>query len=396
MFGPINETAGFKLRLTISTDGKPHSHWGSAKGCRGFAWLDGGALLAGAVGRHVIIWEPLSGETLHTIGPFSDDIHHLDVMAGGNLLAINCYTELLIWNRAENRLEHAFADLGKINCMAVSPTNLQLLVSAPHTRLIDLTGALPPQELLVQTFGYSEAAWSPDGRFVALLLNGGSYRIWDASGREHARYEEQGLVTVCVAWSADGSALLIGGFEAHSKTRPSMNYLVAHDPQAAALRWRRKCPHHPGGLVHSPDGRLAIGRSYSNLLVWERAAWRLLAGPKCEYTAQHMILSHHPTLPLIAYAEGKTRSDQDPQVRIWELDLGALLGLERLALPPGADESIIARHFNAALRATPALAAGEFLAGCGIRTVAPAQAARPLSDFWIAPPASPAGAPPPA
>jgi len=187
---------------------------------------DGQLLATGGSDKMVRLWDPKTGECLHTLGRFTP----------------------------------------YATCIAFSPDGQNLLIASANraAQLWDPRSGEPRHTLPDAKDGVSQAAFSPDGNILATV--GGarpkSVRMWDLRTSEHVLLGGGNELLGDVAFSPDGQVLAVRYF--------FKSLVRLWDSQTGALRHTLRHSGDVGVMAFSPDGRLlATSDSKANLLLWD-------------------------------------------------------------------------------------------------------------------------------
>ena len=201
--------------------------------------------------------------------------------------------------------------------MAWSPDG-RLLVSASEdstVRVWDLENAVPHSVFAGHSGWVSSVAWSPDGRTIA---SGGAdtiVRLWDFKSRHHIRVlgGHAGDIS-SVVWSRDGSTL------ASASNDRSVRVWDASTGRTAVLEGHTA---RVKSVSFSADGGLLASKSGDgSVRLWRCDTWEPVAVLDEPASGRRSSgLAFHPGAPVLA-----SLGQGDRRVRVWDLDLGVLLG----------------------------------------------------------------------
>jgi WD40 repeat protein/serine/threonine protein kinase len=156
----------------------------------------------------------------------------------------------------------------------------------------------------VKLLGTSGAACAPDGNTLALVQGGGrTVCLWDVAAHcERATLAHESLVGAA-AYSPDGKLLAVGCWD---------NNVWLWDVTTRKVTILRGHRYGPAHLAFSPDGRQLASGSYGReVLLWDVDARRQIASLK-GHTSQPSSLSFSPDGKLLASAS------TDGTVRLWD------------------------------------------------------------------------------
>lgn len=94
--------------------------------------------------------------------------------------------------------------------------------------------------------GYTQTAWSPNGRWLAIANQFTGLALWDTSTWQKAAALGSGISSRCLAWSPDSSRLATW----------SLGVLAVWDVATRQQLYRQETPEVRSSIAWSPDGRL--------------------------------------------------------------------------------------------------------------------------------------------
>jgi WD40 repeat protein len=191
-------------------------------------------------------------------------------------------------------------------------------------RVWDAGTGQPVRHLEGHTLWVKSLSWSPDGRLLTSGGDDGTVRVWDAGTGQPVRKlgGNTGLAN-SVSWSPDGRLLASGGQEGtvqvwDAGTGQPVRHLEGHTEWVKSLSW-------------SSDGRLLASKSGDGTVrLWRGDTWAEVGrlSEPCSSTLWAPSLAFHPSRAVLA-----TLGEKDRVVRIWDLDIDAILG-QAPAAPP--------------------------------------------------------------
>ncbi|MFJ9855510.1 AAA family ATPase [Streptomyces sp. NPDC101150] len=172
--------------------------------------------------------------------------------------------------------------------------------------------------------GASGAAWSPDGRRLAVSSDDGTVRVWCPDrDDEPVVLAGDGAWMLGVAWSPDGRRLAAGSRDTTVRvwsTGPWAELSVLHHAPATGDREEGV-----GGVAWSPDGRhLASVGSDCTVRIWDTRN----AGDAGTYTEAAVLRGHERMVWSVTWSpdgKGVASGGEDGTVRVWDVDTAAVV-----------------------------------------------------------------------
>src|SRR5271157_20387 len=308
---------GFKLRHTLRGDQAAITR---------LAWSPDGRMLASGAGDSAVrIWDAETGEAQRTVTGQSDIVYSVAWSSDGLLASGAGDHTICLWRPETGVLSCTLQGHDdRVFRVAWSPDG-QTLASGSADNSIRLWDAKTGELRRMHRghyAGVNDLAWSPDGRRLA----SGSYdqwvRMWSVEegvlGWKQLRWQNKGHTAFVssLAWSPDGRMLASGADD---------SIIQIWDPDSGRPMFRLEG--HAGsitGVAFSADSHLLASKSKDNTVrLWRTDCWETVAILDEVDSAWWgwAGLAFHPKRPILA-----TLGEGDRVIRIWELDVDAILG----------------------------------------------------------------------
>jgi WD40 repeat protein/serine/threonine protein kinase len=270
---------------------------------------DGLRVLSGSLDGTARLWDLTSGLEVRRFEGHGEAVRAVAFTPGGHhVLAAGDDRAVRLWSVANGKELRMIPQPAEVTCLACSPDGRAVLAGAmdKNLRLFDLDTARELQGFYGHPASIRACAFSPDGRWVVSLGEGGT-RLWDVQTGQERKWGTP---------QAGGTAVLApNGFRCLAVENLGMRVLSADD--VLKLKdWR------PGGApsyqlpvtppVLSPDGRWLVVGSGSNVELSSTAGpkgWRTFRGHKAQVTSVALA-----PFGLLAVSGGA-----DLTVRVWGL-----------------------------------------------------------------------------
>ena len=284
-------------------------------GCRTMALSDDGKRLAAGCDDRVYLWDADSGELLRTCVGHDDRVQKVAFNHAGSMLATTGWddttrlwdpitgAQLLQFPGSSYQLQFSRDDGRLGHIVQAKKHGLLEVVTHPEYRRMDPTSRI----------GYAgDTATSPDGRWIAAVVQG-QVRFWDkASGREIGALLEFGCSSILFA--PDGKSLIASGVSGLAR------WPITQEMTPGRIRIGPRQQVHPAGntaLAYasmSPDG----SRIAAVVVAANKARVIDLANPE-----SHIELGPHSGMRHIAMSpDGKwvaTGTWQGSGVKVWDV-----------------------------------------------------------------------------
>jgi WD40 repeat protein/GTPase SAR1 family protein len=311
--------AGYTLRCTL----RGHTDWIGR-----IAWSPDGQFLATASADGTVrIWDAGTGETARTLEGHAGVAVTVLWSPDGRLLASGGEgSTITVWDAGTGQPVRTLdADTLSVYSLSWSPDS-RLLASGGEdntVRVWDAGTGQPVRTLDGDTLSVYSLSWSPGSRLLASGGLGKTITVWDAgTGQPVRTLEGPSSPVYSMSWSPDGRLLASGGegntiMVWDAGTGQPVRTLEGHTNFVTSVSW-------------SSDGRLLASKSKDDTVrLWRSDTWaeaRRLSEPGSRFGPPS--LAFHPSRPVLA-----TLGERDRVVRIWDLDIDAILG-QAPAPPP--------------------------------------------------------------
>jgi WD40 repeat protein len=311
---------GFTLRHTLR---------GHKQGIERIAWSPGGHFLATPSDDGTIrVWDAGTGQPVRTLVGHKSRVLSVSWSADGRLLAsAGDDGTVRVWDAGTGQPVRILeGHTGRVYDVSWSADG-RLLASAGAGGTVRVWDAGTGQPVRTQE-GHTPTvgcvSWSPDGRLLAAAGIGNTVRVWDAgTGRPVGTLEGSATDFYGMSWSPDGRLLALAG---------AGNTVEVWD--AGSGKRVRTLEGHTGsvnGVSWSSDSQLLASKSSDGTVrLWRSDNWSE-AAVLPEHVGNLRLFgspAFHPSRSALA-----TFTEDETGVRIWELDVDAILG-QIPAAPP--------------------------------------------------------------
>jgi WD40 repeat protein len=184
------------------------------------SWLPNNvAFITGTRGGFVQLWDPISGQLLHTLkaASYSPIICIACSPDGKTLAAGRLNGEIELWDLESQTIRLSIANYSPSRCdvngIAWSPDG-SLLATAHQDRYVriwDGKNSIPVQSVEAHAGWVRGLAWSPDGKYLASTGEDKRIYLWDTERWEKYCWEQHNSLPVwSISWSPDGKKVASG------------------------------------------------------------------------------------------------------------------------------------------------------------------------------------------
>jgi WD40 repeat protein/RNase P subunit RPR2 len=222
-----------------------------------------------------------------------------------------------VWDVSTGQNRIIAKDQQDINALSWKPNSSLLAAGAESgpILLFDMESGGCVGEYEGHSGNINNLVWSPDGRFLAAASGDRSIRVWEQNSKVPIRtLKGHGYWAFAVSWSPDGKTLASGSFD-HTvrcwdvQTGREICVLEGHKDKITSCSF-------------SSDGRLLATKSKDHSVkLWRSDTWQQVATLEEQSSRRYSSsLSFNPAAPVLA-----TLGNSDTAIRIWNLDVDALL-----------------------------------------------------------------------
>jgi len=293
------------------------------------AWSPDGKLLAScATEGAIILWDVETGDQTRALREHEQPVYSLAWSPDGSAIASGSDDKTVkLWDpRTSRPLQSLLGHTDSVIALAWSPDGKRLASGGYDgtIRIWDPQSGEKASALGQGSRGIYGLAWSPDGVTLAAACYNRDIQLWDIqTGKMPLTLRGiEGSSTFSLAWSPSlESSLLAAGFWDGTirlwDGRPDRGFplyeLHGHDAEIGALSF-------------SHDGRLLASKSRDDTVrLWHCRTRQVLAVLR-ETTSEDWVggIAFHPKESIVA-----TLGTEDTMIRIWRLDVEALLGRKK-------------------------------------------------------------------
>ena len=311
---------GFTLRCTL----RGHTKWIGR-----IAWSPDGRLLATpGADSTVRVWDTDTGQSVRILERHAGTVFGVAWSPDGRLLSSGGLDSTVrVWDVGTGQLVRTLEGHTEIVYGVSWSPDGRLLASCggdKTVRVWDAGTGHPVRTLAGHTERVFEVSWSPDVGLLASCGGDKTVRVWDA-GTGHPIRTLAGHTgsVIGVSWSPDGRLLASGGSDQtvriwEADTGQLVRTLEGHTNDVKSVSWLS-------------DGKVVASKSEDGTVrLWRRETWAE-AGRLTEPSNSSGWppgLAFHPARAVLA-----TLGEDERVVRIWDLDIDAILG-QAPAAPP--------------------------------------------------------------
>jgi WD40 repeat protein len=268
---------------------------------------DGHQLATADADGTVRVWDPATGEHLHTLTGHTSRVTAVAFSPDGHQLATASQDQtVLVWDPATGEHLHTLTGhTGWVNAVAFSPDGHQLATADATVRLWDPATGEHLHTLTGHTRYVPAMAFSPDGHQLATASQDQTARLWDpATGTAQATLTGHTSYVTAVAFSPDGHQLATASQDWTVRlwdpaTGEHLHTLTDHTSRVPAVAF-------------SPDGHQLATASYDRTVrLWDPATGEHL----------HTLTGHASYVTAVAFSPDGHQlatADADGTVRVWD------------------------------------------------------------------------------
>jgi WD40 repeat protein/serine/threonine protein kinase len=268
------------------------------------------------------IWDVATGENIRTLYGHQGTVRCVAFTPNGEQLVSGGQDGTIkVWDAAIDReTTRLFGHHHSVNSVAFSPDGNDILTGSFHgtAKIRSVRTLSETMTLVLEEANYSDAIrfeYSPDGRRIASISDGGTVKLWDASTgrmlmvlcRDQRHLDFRAQQRRALAFSPDGNYLAAGGKVWNAENGTEVITLHAAEEHAVCLRF-------------SPNGKRIASVDLNGILkIWDAGTARELLAVRVDEKVirQTSLISFSPDGNQIVSA------GSDGTVRFWDTSTGA-------------------------------------------------------------------------
>ena len=291
---------------------------------RRMAWSPDGRWIASpSSDRKIIIWDAESGDATSTFTGHTDTVFSTAWAPDGQILASGAEDGTIrIWNVSDGQVIQTLREhTSWVNCVAWQNNGRMLASGSENSTILlwDTDNWKVLRELTQLEGNINSIAWSPDGRMLASASGDRMIRVWDAeTGKVLKTLAGHTHWGFSLAWLPDGQRLASGSLDGtvriwNVQEGVQINILENHTNLVTSISM-------------SADGLFLASKSWDDTVrLWRCDTWAPVACLREPSSERHApSVAFHPRSPVLA-----TLGEKDKAIRIWDLDVEALLSSSR-------------------------------------------------------------------